>query len=299
MTLNGVAVGELDARALLTFEAIQQRVGRIGIRAIVALCLRGCSVQIGKMVLGESMRETLCRLALLAIAVASAGAQARLINIDDYSRRTGYFADIHHETLAYDARAQWLSYAGEAHPFSYVNTATCVNCTLEALHFDGHFLFSAGVDASGHVIDSGGMSWVGDFGHGLEVLAIGRLVQIGSAQQYVMTSSQYDRLYFTLNLQFLFDLSFLDPRVAGMGDQILLLVEQKIETLTEGPFSSSFRCEAPPNMPTSTHPRCGRWSTSGLVGLEVPEPSTLSLSVAGLLLLGISVRRHHRKSLAG
>jgi hypothetical protein len=145
------------------------------------------------------------------------------------------------------------------------------------------------VDAEGDVLNGGAMAWLGDLGHGFELLATGNLTQIGT---YFTATIPGTEAYFSQNLEFLFDLSFLDTRVGGMGDQILLLVEQKLERLTEEPFANSFQCPSN-NPPGVRFPSCGRWSTSALVGMvAVPEPGVLALLLTGLLALLV---RHRRK----
>jgi len=229
------------------------------------------------------MRLGIRTIGLVVILLAPMGAHAGLIDIDDYSRRTGYRAGIEHESLRYDADLQWLTYSSSSR-FQYSDAwgACGFQCETVRTDFDGMFVWGAGVNAHGDVVNPGAMTWLGNLGNGYEVLATGSLAQIGSAMFSVMPSTMYGPIYIDLNLQFLFDLTYLDHRVSGMGDQMLLLFEQKLERLTPQPFAQSFDC--PITSADPPFPACARWSTSGLMGMvAVPEPGTFSLLLTGLM----------------
>ncbi len=82
-----------------------------------------------------------------------------------------------------------------------------------------------------------------------------------------------------------------------LGDQILLLMEQKLERLTPEPFAQSFECPSS-NPPGIQYPSCGRWSTSGLVGMvAVAEPGVPGLLLIGLL--GLMLLRQRLKQQPG
>jgi hypothetical protein len=223
-------------------------------------------------------------LALLLVLLASPDAHAGLVNLDDDSIRTGYVANLVHESLRYDADSQWMTY-NSLSPFNYSNRLGCsFPCEPHEETFDGLLAWGAGVDASGHVLDGGAMTWLGNFGSGLEVLATGSLLQIGSAGSLPpIPLPGNGTIYRLASLQFLFDLNFLDQRVEGMGNRILLAFEQEFESLTPEPFANDFHCagETPGG---SIFPNCDRFSTSGLIGqIAVSEPTALTLLLTAML----------------
>jgi hypothetical protein len=243
---------------------------------------------------GRSVRISFRSLVALGILLAPVGAHAALIDLHDVTRRTGYAASIQNELLRYDAASRLMTYS-TASRFDYRQHSGCDDpCVPVELTFDGLFVWGAGVDADGDVLNGGAMTWLGNLGHGFEVLATGSLAQIGTAMSGVLPGPD-GPVYNSLDLEFLFDLSFLDPRVSGMGDQILLLVEQKLERLTPEPFAQSFQC--PSSNPPGVYPTCGRWSTSGLVGMVgVSEPGVLGLLLMGLVGLMVFRARKVRRN---
>lgn len=201
-------------------------------------------------------------------------------NLDDYSLRTGYGANFYfEERLRYDSDANQAAYSVRG-PFTYSNRfAPCSdNCPAATYTtFDGILAWTAGIDEYGQITNPGSMLWMGNFGNGLEALASGRLIGVG-AQHYGVGEAPFYTTY--SNLQFLFDFDFLDQRVAGMGDQMVLLFEQQIRTLDESIYAQDFDCGY--GISTPTFPKCSYYSTSGIIGQSVPEPSSALLFLVGI-----------------
>jgi hypothetical protein len=235
------------------------------------------------------MKNAMAAVSLVTLLLAPALAAAiNVPNLDDYSLRTGYVANyFFEERLRYDADIDQATYSVRG-PFRYGNrlcgfpsSPPCVDPPTH-LEFDGLFAWTAGIDEYGNVTDPGSMLWLGDFGNGLEALASGRLIGTG-AQHYSVDGAPFFTRY--SNLHFLFDFSFLDHRVAGMGDQMVLLFEQQIGTLDESIFAQDFECGY--HIDTPTFPKCSYYSTSGIVGqrVSVPEPSPIALLVMAAAVL--------------
>jgi hypothetical protein len=233
---------------------------------------------------------------LLVLVLAPALSHAiQVRDLDDLSLRTGYVANFGvQERLRYDADADQLTFSVLG-PFDYSNRLCgapgrdCIDPPID-IEFGGLLAWTAGVDANGRVKNPGSMIWMGDFGNGLEALASGHLIGIG-ANEYGAGELPFSTRYG--NLQFLFDLEFLDQRVAGMGNQMILLFEQEFMTFDYSIFARDFDCGRGSGQESSQ--TCWYWSTSGIVGREVPEPSPLALI---LIALGLApaLRRGSQRS---
>jgi hypothetical protein len=242
------------------------------------------------------MRHRYRLAALIALLAGPSLASAALIeNLDRPELRTGYVANFYfHELLSYDAGADRLSYSVSG-PFDFSNRLSCTApCVPSHLVFDGSLSWNAGVNEDGAVTDPGTMSWLGDLGSGSELLATGELLKVGAAS--VAPSPEPGVTSFG-NLQFLLDFDFLDTRLSGMGDQMLLLFEQQFRTAFATPFHESFECGAGHESHFPTLPRCAYFSTSGAVG-QVAEPATFALFSLGLAGLVFVVRKRSARSRA-
>lgn len=210
-----------------------------------------------------------------------------LPNFDDYSQRTGYVANFFlDERLTYDPGTDRILYSVQG-PFAYSNRLSCTTGCVD-LEFDGRLTWAASIDSGGHILDPGALLWLGDFGHGFETLASAHLIGVGT-QSYSVPDGEIPFHRYG-NLQFLFDFGYLNPRVSGMGDQMVLLFEQQFESSGAELFETAFTCGY--GVSGSAQVRCDYYSTSGVVGLEVHEPPFPL--VMGIALLIASMMRRPR-----
>jgi hypothetical protein len=88
--------------------------------------------------------------------------------------RTGFGIDFHADVLGiYDASLDRLRITSQRANAEYRGPGT-------SLLFTSFFELTAGVDEFGQVINGGTMRWEGDFGSGRELLATGKLLDLGS-----------------------------------------------------------------------------------------------------------------------
>jgi hypothetical protein len=201
--------------------------------------------------------------------------------------RTGYIANVYQEHLLYDSSTDRLSYTGW-NRFDYRNVPPCP-CDM-TVTFNGLFVWDVGVNEQG-LTDAGSMRWYGDLGSGLQLLASGSALDLTHAPANIFHDFNVTNF---LRLSSVFSVDYLNPFVAGMGNQIWFDFERQLtfRSITQSPFAQDFEC-GPANPTTSPDGSfsCSPWSHSGLIGLQVPEPATLSLVLLGLFGLGVLRRR--------
>jgi hypothetical protein len=115
----------------------------------------------------------------------------------------GFGIDFHEDVLgAYDSTLDELRISSLREQAEYRGP-------LGVLHtFTSFFELTAGVDEFGRVTDRGTVRWEGDFGSGRELLATGKLLDLG-----------FDTAGFSL-MRLLLDIEFLDARVSGLGGHV-------------------------------------------------------------------------------
>jgi hypothetical protein len=201
--------------------------------------------------------------------------------------RTGYIANVYQEHLLYDSSTDRLSYTGW-NRFDYRNDPPCP-CDM-TVTFNGLFVWDVGVDEHG-LTDAGSMRWYGDLGSGLELLASGSALDVTHAPPNIFHDFNVTNF---LRLSSVFSVDYLNPFVSGLGNQIWFDFERQLtfRSITQSPFAQDFECGPGSNnhSPDGSF-SCSAWSTSGLIGLQVPEPATLSLVLLGLFGLGVLRRR--------
>jgi hypothetical protein len=223
----------------------------------------------------------LVRLVAVAIALVSMwpGEQLGAAPIlDDPLRdldRTGFGIDFHADVLGiYDSSLDRLRITSRRENAEYRGPGT-------SLLFTSFFELTAGVDEFGQVTNGGMMRWEGDFGTGRELLATGKLTELG-----------FDTPGFSL-LRLLLDIEFLDTRVQGLGSHLGFFFENQWPTLLSSPFMQDWVCPSGGGEGL----RCGEpISTSGMAGVianTVPEPRSLTLLG---LSLGLLVTFRYRNS---
>jgi hypothetical protein len=223
----------------------------------------------------------LVRLVAVAIALVSMwpGEQLGAAPIlDDPLRdldRTGFGIDFHADVLGiYDSSLDRLRITSRRENAEYRGPGT-------SLLFTSFFELTAGVDEFGQVTNGGMMRWEGDFGTGRELLATGKLTELG-----------FDTPGFSL-LRLLLDIEFLDTRVQGLGSHLGFFFENQWLTALSSPFMQDWVCPSGGGEGL----RCGEpISTSGMAGVianNVPEPGSLTLLG---LSLGLLVTFRYRNS---
>jgi hypothetical protein len=191
--------------------------------------------------------------------------------------RTGFGIDFHADVLGiYDSSLDRLRITSRRENAEYRGPGT-------SLLFTSFFELTAGVDEFGQVTNSGMMRWEGDFGSGRELLATGKLTDLG-----------FDTPGFSL-MRLLMDIEFLDTRVQGMGTHLGFFFENQWLTALSSPFMQDWVCPSGGGEGL----RCGEpISTSGMAGFinNVPEPGSLSLLGLSLGLLVTFRYRNSRRS---
>jgi hypothetical protein len=159
--------------------------------------------------------------------------------------------------------------------------------------FNGLFTWDVGVNEHG-LIDAGSMRWFGDLGSGLELLASGSALDVTHTPPNIFHDFNVTQF---LRLSSIFSVDYLNPFVSGMGNQIWFDFERQLtfRSITQSPFAQDFECGpgSPTHSPDGSF-SCSAWSTSGLIGLQVPEPATLSLVLLGLFGLTFRYRNSRR-----
>ena len=234
------------------------------------------------------------RLFALAIALVAMWPGARLEAtpvLDDPLRGlplNGFGIDFHESVLGiYDASLDRLRITSQRSNAEFRGPGT-------SLSFNSFFELTAGVDEFGNVISGGTMRWEGDFGSGRELLATGKLTDLGFADVGLSPDVTQHPNVFSL-LRLLMDIDFLDSRVQGMGSQIGFFFENQWPSLFSSPFTQDWVC------PSGGGEGLRCWepiSTSGMAGVinNVQEPGSLTLLGLALGLLVTFRYRNWRRS---
>jgi hypothetical protein len=178
------------------------------------------------------------------------------------------------ETMHYDSASQRLSYAA-------AGTFDLLFDTVE--RFPGFFAWEASINSAGEVLDSGSMLWFGDLGAGNQLLATGKVRDIGFHSS-AHTNEGFD--YFSFRA--VFENLFLSPEVAGFGPRMGLFFELSLLGLDAPIFSSNFACDlrVPTQCPADGSGSGAYFSTSGVAKIEVPEPPAFALLAFAVVALG-------------
>ena len=207
--------------------------------------------------------------------------------------RTGFGIDFHANVLGiYDASLDRLRITSRLSDAEYHGPGT-------SLVFTSFFELTAGVDEFGNVTNGGTMRWEGDFGSGRELLATGKLIDLGFDTLGISSDVTQNPNVFSL-LRLLLDIDFLDTRVQGLGSHIGFGLENQWPSLFSSPFTQDWVC------PSGGGEGLRCWepvSTSGMGGVivnNVPEPGSLGLIGLSLgLLVTFRYRNSQRSGPAG
>lgn len=191
---------------------------------------------------------------------------------------TGYGIDLEGAVLGiYDASTDRLRLSSRAETY-YRGPGTGALFTFESF-----FELSAGVDKLGRVTDRGSMRWEGNFGSGRELLATGRLIDLGFVSpEYPSPHASVDDPNYFFYMRLLLRVDYLDARVQEMGHQFGFYFEQLWKTPYASPFMQDWVCVPNSNVGL----RCnGPESVSGIGGVvvDVPEPGALALLALALV----------------
>jgi hypothetical protein len=154
--------------------------------------------------------------------------------------RTGYGVDFEDDVLGmYDAGTDRLRMSSRRENARFRGPGS-----VELFEFDSYFELSAGVDESGRVIDRGTMRWEGDFGSGRELLATGKLIDLGfvSPEHRPDVSPDPNEPNIFSFMRLLLRIDFLDTRVEGMGNHFGFFYEQQWLTPFASPFEQDWLC---------------------------------------------------------
>ena len=200
--------------------------------------------------------------------------------------RTGFGIDFHADVLGiYDASLDRLRITSQRANAEYRGPGT-------SLLFTSFFELTAGVDEFGQVINGGTMRWEGDFGSGRELLATGKLLDLGFDTIGLSPDVTQNPNVFSL-MRLLMDIEFLDTRVQGLGGKLGFFFENQWPSVFSSPFMQDWVCPSGGGEGL----RCGEpISTSGMAGVvanNVPEPGSLTLLG---LSLGLLVTFRYRNS---
>lgn len=203
--------------------------------------------------------------------------------------RTGFGIDFHADVLGiYDSSLDRLRITSQRSNAEYRGPGT-------SLLFNSFFELTAGIDEFGNVTSGGTMRWEGDFGSGRELLATGKLTELGFDTLGLSSDVTQNPNVFSL-MRLLMDIDFLDTRVQGMGSHIGFFFENQWPSVFSSPFMQDWVC------PSGGGEGLRCWepiSTSGMAGVianNVPEPGSLALFGLSLGLLATFRYRNLQRS---
>jgi len=159
-----------------------------------------------------------------------------------------------------------------------------------ALVFTSFFELTAGVDAVGRVTDRGTIRWEGDFGSGRELLATGKLLDVGFDALGLSSDVTQQPNVFSL-LRLLMNFDFLDARVQGLGSHAGFFFEREWPTILASPFLQNWECPSGGSAGTGCQESISTSGMAGVVVNDVAEPSSLMLFGLSLGVLGFWRRR--------
>ncbi len=203
--------------------------------------------------------------------------------------RTGFSVSFHEDVLGiYDASLDRLRITSQREDAEFMGPGT-------SFAFDSFFELTAGVDELGNVTNGGMMRWEGDFGSGRELLATGKLLDLGFDTLGTSSDVTQNPNVFSL-MRLLMDIEFLDTRVQGLGSHVGFFFENSWPTVLSSPFMQDWVCPSGGGEGL----RCGEpLSTTGMAGVianNVPEPGSLSLLGLSLGLLVTFRYKNSRRS---
>lgn len=199
--------------------------------------------------------------------------------------RTGFGIDFHADVLGiYDSSLDRLRITSQRAGAEYRGPGT-------SLGFNSFFELTAGVDEFGNVTNGGTMRWEGDFGSGRELLATGKLLDLGFDTIGLSPDVTQNPNVFSL-MRLLMDVEFLDTRVQGLGGKLGFFFENQWPSVFSSPFMQDWVCPSGGGEGL----RCGEpISTSGMAGVVANVPEPASLTLLGLSL-GLLVTFRYRNS---
>jgi len=158
--------------------------------------------------------------ALLSVGLLVATVQAAatpLTNIDEIGTETGFILWIPGElpgvySMKHDAAAGRSTYLQQG-AWDYTPWFDSVDLPIYA-GLEGIFAWTAWIDPYVRVTDPGSMLFIGDLGAGDEILIAGDLRKVGMLEQ---VPSEWDDTTLLYGPQYLFALTFLDPRLSALG----------------------------------------------------------------------------------
>jgi hypothetical protein len=179
---------------------------------------------------------------------------------------------------------QTFSYDSDTDLFTYL--ATGINYyndgrSPDSRPFENVLAWSAHIDDYGNLVDSGSMLWFGDFGDGVQLISAGYVKAVGISHQNIGDPTQ------NIGVQALLRNEYLNPQFVDFGLEMFLSIEAVLPTRSISPFMEDFGC---------MRARCDFYfSSSGLYGLSVSEPSNVPLVFGTALWILIAARSRMRR----
>src|SRR5688500_6075397 len=167
------------------------------------------------------MRHAFKAFVATVLLTSSVAAEATpLTDLLDYRLATDFSVDLWHggDLFLYNASTDRLTFTAQQPregKWGICSGPNCEETRSTLLHWTG------GVDKHGRVTDSGSMSWFADFGSGMELMATGRVLQVGT---FGFGEMDYDGVNIGTygGLQLLFDFDFRSSRISAETDRALL-----------------------------------------------------------------------------